>query len=166
MQYHCYVLSKAWFDAWKNQKKNNSPLLSDKVNADLLHSNPYNYTKQNYFKGYELILQNELEAEVNYMLVTKKAWEIIQANFPTYQILKRFYLNYDGYFTDLDRKFAVNLIILKKTLTKKLINIDYPNSLTEFLQIVLAEDFSESSLYNCYLIDTRIDYNQIESSLK
>lgn len=159
MQYKCYVLSKDWFNAWKNHKKFKSPLLNDKVNTDLLHSNPYNYPKQNLSKGYELILHNDLEAEVNYMLVTKKAWEIIQQNFPSHQIFKRFYLNFDGYFTDLDRKFAVNLIILKKSITKKLINIEYPNSLTEFMKIVLGDDFKEVLLKNCYLIDTRIPYN-------
>lgn len=133
MQYHCYILSKDWFKAWKNQKKEKSPLLNDKVNADLLHSNPYKYPKQNLFKGNDIILQNDLEPEVNYILVTKRAWEIVAQNFPCYQIMKRFYLDYDGYFTDLDRKFAVNLIILKKSLTKKLINIEYPASLSNFL---------------------------------
>lgn len=137
------MLSKEWFKAWKKSKNEKPPILQQKVNADLLHSNPYNYPKDNLFKGNDIILQNDLEPEVNYMLVTQKAWAIIQDNFPCHTLRKRFFLDQNDNFQDIDRNFAVNLIIFKNTMTKKLVNLEYPDSIFQFLQGVLGQQFQE-----------------------
>jgi hypothetical protein len=56
-------------------------------------------------------LHNDLKPEVNYKLVTPKAWKLIEENYSCFSIRKKFYLDYNGYFIDVDKNFAVNLIV-------------------------------------------------------
>ena len=161
------IVSKSWLGRWRRSMKEKLHEPLGKVNADLIHPNPYKLAKRIFVNDINYVLANNIDVHYEFELVTDEAWSFIDSRHEAFAIQKVFYLNENYNFIEESPLLSLNLVLVdeENKTYPYLVEMDDTMQTKKIVDQLFDAFQLETDDVDLYLMDTRLEFDELIRSV-